>query len=74
MKSNKMGTHIKKNLDSFLTKLFGIMKFEQTRSRPNSGVKPAENARIDSQAEKTLLEAEAKKSEALELTRRLQNY
>jgi len=73
MKSNKIGTYVKRNVNGLLTKLFGIVKIEQTQSRHSSGVKLAEDACLDSQAKKTLHEAEVKKSQALELVRRFQN-
>jgi len=74
MKLNKMGMHVKKNVDDFLSTLFGmITKFEQTRSRIHKEAKLAEYACLDNQAEKALLEAEVKKNQGIELVRRLQN-
>jgi hypothetical protein len=74
MKYNKMGIHVKKNIDDFLNTVFGrTPKFKKTESRLHNGVNLNENVGLDNQAKKALLEAEAKKSQAFELVRRFQN-
>lgn len=74
MKLNKMGIHVRRNIDNFLNTLFGrTTKFEQTESKLHNGVKLTESIGLDNHAEKTLLEAELKESQAFELIRKFQN-
>jgi len=74
MKINKMGIHGRRSIDGFLNTLFGkITRFEQKKSKLHSGVNLAENVGFDSQAKKSLLEAELKRSQAFEFIRKIQN-
>lgn len=74
MKTNKMGIHAKRNKNGFLSTLFGIItKIEHRRLNIHKEVMVTENVCSDDQIGITLLEAEIKKSQAVELTRKLQN-
>jgi hypothetical protein len=74
MKSNKMGIHGKGNIKDFLRTAFGVLtKIEHVQMKLHRGVTVTENAFLDKQAEKTLLEAEIKKMRGIELIRKLQN-
>jgi hypothetical protein len=74
MKSDKMGISVKKNSKGLSSALFGaITKFEQVWSKLHNEVKITEGAVFDKQVERTLLEAETQKSQAIELLRGLQN-
>ena len=74
MKSNKMGIHVKRNVKGFLSTVFGIItRIEHAQSKLHKEIKVTENVCLDKQTEKTLLEAEIKKSQAIELIRKLQN-
>jgi len=74
MKTNKMGIHVKRDKKGFLSTLFGIItKIEHIQLKLHKEVKVTENACLEKSAEKTLLEAEIKKSQAIELIRKLQN-
>jgi hypothetical protein len=74
MKLNRIGIHIRKNIGGFLNTLFDrTTRFEQTESRLYDEVKLAGNVDLDSQAKKTLLKVELKKSQAIELIRKFQN-
>ena len=73
MKTNKMGIHVKRNRNGLLSTLFdAITKIEHRRLNLHKDVTVAENVWLDEQNEKTL-EAKVKKSEAVELVRKLQN-
>lgn len=72
MELNKMGIHVKRSINGFLNKLFGkITKIEKVRL--HNGAALGESVHSDNTAEKTLLEAYVKKSQAFELVRKLQN-
>lgn len=74
MKSNKMGIHVKRNINGFLSTVFGIItKIEHVQLKLHKEVTVTENVCLDKQTEKTLREAEIKKSQAIELIRKLQN-
>jgi len=75
MKTNKMGIHGKRNKNgSKLSTLFGIItKIEHRRLNLHKEVTVTGNVCLDEQSEKTLLEADVKKSQAAELIRKLQN-
>jgi hypothetical protein len=74
MKLNKMGIHVKRNVNGFLSTVFGIItKIEHVQLKLHKEVTVTENACLDKQTEKTLREAEIKKSQAIELIRKLQN-
>ena len=74
MKSNKNGIHVKRNINGSLSRFLGIItKFEPSLSKFYTKVKTTENDYLDKQSMKTLLEAEVKKSQAIELIRKLQN-
>jgi hypothetical protein len=72
MKTNKMGIQEKRNKNGFISTLFGaITKIEHRRLNLNK-VTITEYACLDEQNEKAL-EANVKKSQAVELIRKLQN-
>jgi len=72
MKTNKIGIHEKRNKNGFLSTLFGaITKMEHRRLNVRK-VTITEYAWLDKRREKTL-EANVKKSQAVELIRKLQN-
>ena len=74
MKTNKMGISVKRNINNFLNTLFGIItNIEHALLKQHKEVKITENACIDRQTERTLLEADVKKSQAIEFIRKLQN-
>jgi hypothetical protein len=74
MKTNKMGIHDKKNKNGFLSTLFGaITKIENRRLNLHKEVTVTGNVGLNEQNEKTLLETDVKKSQAVELIRKLQN-
>ena len=74
MKTNKMRIYVKRNVNGFLSTVFGIItRIEHVQLKLHKEVKVTENACLDKQTEKTLLEAEIKKSQAIELIRKLQN-
>jgi hypothetical protein len=74
MKTNKMGIHVKRNINGFLSTVFGIItKIEHVQLKLHKEVTVTENVCLDKQTEKTLREAEIKKSQAIELIRKLQN-
>jgi len=74
MKSNKMGIHVRKSVESFLDTVFGrTARFEQTESKLHYEVNLTENIGLDNEVKKTLLEAEFRESQAFELIRKLQN-
>ena len=74
MKSDKMGIHVKKNVKSFLSTVFGrTARFEHTESKLHYEVNLTENIGLDNQVKKTLLEAEFREGQAFELIRKLQN-
>jgi len=74
MKSNKIGIHVKRNINDFLSPIFGIItKIEHVQLKLHKEVKVTENVCLDKQTEKTLLKAEITKGQAIELIRRLQN-
>ena len=74
MKSNKMGIHVKRNVNGFLSTVFGIItKIEHVQLKLHREVTVIENVCLDKQTEKALREAEIKKSQAIELIRKLQN-
>jgi len=73
MKTNKMGIHVRRNKNGFLDKVFGIItKNAQAQLHKRGDI--TENAYLDEQREKTLLEADVKKSQAIEFVRKLQNH
>jgi hypothetical protein len=74
MKSNKMGIHVKRNVNGFLSTVFGIItKIEHVQLKLHREVTVIENVCLDKQTEKALREAEIKKGQAIELIRKLQN-
>jgi hypothetical protein len=73
MKSNKIGIHVKRNKNGFLSTLFGVITKIEHRRLDLHKVTVTGNAWLDEQNEKTLLEADVKKSQAVELIRKLQN-
>ena len=74
MKTNKMGIYVKRNINGFLSTVFGITtKIEHVQLKLHKEVTVIENVCLDKQTEKTLQEAEIKKSQAIELIRKLQN-
>jgi len=74
MKSNKMGIHVKRNINGFLSTVFGIItKIEHVQLKLHREVTVIENVCLDKQTEKALREAEIKKGQAIELIRKLQN-
>jgi outer membrane lipopolysaccharide assembly protein LptE/RlpB len=74
MKTNKTRIHVKRKTNGFLSTVFGIItKIEYVQLKLHKEVTVTETACINKQREKTLLEAEIKKSQATELIRKLQN-
>ena len=74
MKTNKMGIRVKRNINGFLSTVFGIItKIEHVQLKLHKEVTVIEGVCLDKQTENTLLEAEIKKSQAIELIRKLQN-
>ena len=74
MKTNKMGIHVKRNINGFLSTVFGIItKIEHIQLKLHKEVTVTENVCLDKETEKALQEAEIKKSQAIELIRKLQN-
>lgn len=74
MKTNKMGIYVKRNIDGFLSTVFGIItKIEHVQLKLHKEVTVIENVCLDKQTEKALQEVEIKKSQAIELIRKLQN-
>ena len=74
MKMNKMGVHVKRNINGFLSTVFGIItKIEHVQLKLHKEVRVIENVCLDKQTEKALQEVEIKKSQAIELIRKLQN-
>ena len=74
MKTNKMGIYVKRNINGFLSTVFGIItKIEHVQLKLHKEVRVIENVCLDKQTEKALQEVEIKKSQAIELIRKLQN-
>jgi hypothetical protein len=74
MKSDKMGIHVRKSVESFLDTVFGrTARFEHTESKLRSGIDLTEYVDLDNQTRRTLLEAEFKEYQGFELIRKLQN-
>jgi hypothetical protein len=74
MKTNKTGIRVKRNMNGFLNTLFGIItRIEHVQWRLHKDVAVIENVCLDEQTEKTMLEAEIEKSQAIEFIRRFQN-
>jgi len=72
MKTNKMGIHEKRNKNGFLSTLSGVITKIEHRRLNHHKVTVTGNVWLDEQNEKTL-EANVKKSQAVELVRKLQN-
>ena len=74
MKTNKMGIRVKRNINGFLSTVFGIItKIEHVQLKLHKEVTVIEGVCLDKQTEKALQEVEIKKSQAIELIRKLQN-
>jgi hypothetical protein len=72
MKTNKMEIHEKRNKNGFLSTLFGVITKIEHRQLDLHKVTITENSWLDERNEKTL-KIEVKKSQAVELIRKLQN-
>jgi hypothetical protein len=74
MKTSKTGIHVKRNKNGFLSTLFGIItKIEHVQLKLHNEITVSDNVCLDKQKKKTLLEADIKKSQAIEFIRKLQN-
>ncbi len=73
MNLNKIGIYVKRNLDDALSTLLGVRKKSETElSELHKEIRLTENVHFNKESKKILLEAEAKKNQAIELIRKLQ--
>jgi len=73
MNLNKIGIYVKKNLDGVLSTLRGVRKKPETElEEPPKEIRFTENVHFNKELKKILLETEAKKNQAIELTHKLQ--
>jgi hypothetical protein len=73
MNLNKMGTGVKRNIDGVLSTFLGVKTRPQPRrSKLYREIKLTENVHFDKESERISLEAEVKKSQAIELIHTLQ--
>lgn len=74
MNLNRKGINAKRNIDGFWSTIFGLIpKLERAQPKLYRGVKLTEEACLDKQKEKIFLEAEVKKSRAIQLAHKFQN-
>lgn len=74
MKTNKMETHVKENVNSFMKRILGTVELRRLSAKLGNGNSQTDVAYSSGCVEKSVLQVETAKNEAIVLVRRFQNY